>query len=222
MNLLKGPIFDSENFFTVFCPICDAVVLSKQIPVCRFCYRLIQSEIHRPVQITRLVEGIPVYSLFRWKSGESLGVIPELLYLLKGGGQQTLVRHLVHLFLVKNQLSHKGPRIFVPAPAKVFSDRDHALALAEEFQRGQPQSLIFTPLVRRQGEQKTKDLAERKRSKMDFTKNRIRRYRSFRDRGQVIFVDDVVTSGSTLLTAWKTLGKPKDFQCWCLVDRALG
>ncbi|MBL7670156.1 MAG: hypothetical protein JNM39_06695 [Bdellovibrionaceae bacterium] len=34
-----------------------------------------------------------------------------------------------------------------------------------------------------------------------------------------IFVDDIVTTGSTALSAWKALGKPQNFQVWCVATR---
>ena len=46
-------------------------------------------------------------------------------------------------------------------------------------------------------------------------------FRSKIENYRVIFVDDVLTTGSTARSAWKTLGKPKDFAVWTLVQRSL-
>lgn len=160
-----------------------------------------------------------MYSLFVWKPGESLGIVPEILYSIKGGINKNLIQCLVDLFLIKHAISLGDSVLLVPSPAKKNATVDHAMALLRGFKTHLPNSVEYSPLLRGEGRQKVRDLEERKKSKIHFSRQRIQKYKWFRDRAPVIFVDDVVTSGATVLTAWKALGRPSNFSCWCLADR---
>ncbi len=200
------------------CPLCDCPHMHPQ-PLCHYCRRLLLQELHETPVSFRAVEGILICSLFVWEPKSSLGVIPEILYAVKGGKNKILARYLVELFLIRHSINQRKPRTLIPAPSLKPGGEDHALVLLRGFSEHLPSAIEFSPLLRGQGRQRSRGLSERKKSKMQFSRKRVRRYCRFRDRAPIVFIDDVVTSGATLTAAWKALGKPSGFSCWCLADR---
>ncbi len=93
-------------------------------------------------------------------------------------------------------------------PAKIFGDRDHAYCVAEAVAQyfKAPMAPEFLERVNFD-EQKTKDLQQRGTIKMKLRGNFAEHDQD--DRGLWLLIDDVVTTGSTLITAWNLLGKPK-------------
>jgi predicted amidophosphoribosyltransferase len=118
----------------------------------------------------------------------------------------------------KGQNSHdQNKTILIPAPAK-NRKIDHAMSLALALEKcglG-----IVASVLEREDEvaQKTRSLIERRKTNIIACKSDLS---NFRENLRVIFVDDVITSGMTALSAYLAMGKPPIFSVLTLFSRAL-
>jgi predicted amidophosphoribosyltransferase len=104
------------------------------------------------------------------------------------------------------------PVSIVPSPNQKGTCADHAfyLALGLSQLTGWPIKNILTFQQVEVGSQKQKRATERRDRKFKLaTGTKV-------PRGTLIFIDDVVTTGSTVEAAWRALGKPSQFEVWCL------
>lgn len=112
--------------------------------------------------------------------------------------------------------------MFVPSPSR-NGERDHAIQLANSIAE-LTGATVYPCLVRvnQSTEQKNKSRKQRFGVSFAFAENiTARDFQTETEGKRVIFVDDVLTTGATALSAWKTMGKPKDFAVWTLVQRSL-
>lgn len=205
--------------FSVCC-LCSAAVLNSN-PLCRYCHQILKAEIvsspSRPIQI----ENIKVYSLLHWSEASST-LVAQLIYHLKGGGSSALVNHLTRLFCLKHSILEKSNDcLFVPAPPKAENrQKDHAQEWASSLTRALPIGFYFSPLLReRSRSQKQLNQSERRALRLSYRRQRVLRWSRLLKSHTVVFCDDIVTTGSTAQSAYKTLGKPSNFEVWCLAYR---
>lgn len=156
------------------------------------------------------VETTPVFYLFDWFPDID-PFLNMLLPALKGSAPK-----LVYQFYAKRlvgllpRVCRPEGTVVVPCPSK--AKRKHALYLAEAIalELGLPilDILQFSQLS---GEQKGRNRLERKRTQMQ-----LKDFHTFK---HVIFIDDVVTTGSTLKAARGTFKAVKSFEVFCLAHR---
>ncbi len=200
-----------------FCPLCDALLLGP-LPLCRYCANLIREEVYATPMVHDREKDLSILSLFRWKK-DSPGFLSELIYTLKGGGHSDLQAWLAHLFWTKNHpLIRRGSRVFVPAPAAVPAS-DHAATWAGSLALSSMRGLYWSPLIRTQGVQKRKSQVERGGVRLAERGARISDQERLWSQREVVFCDDIVTTGSTALAAFEALGRPPQFRVWALAYR---
>lgn len=178
---------------------------------CEACWEMFYTSISARGCFLVQRKPFPVYSLVIWKGHSFVG---DLIYALKKGGLPQANKRLAECFLrqrVRFPLNNSGP--LLPSPAVKAGDRDHAYQFAHALAE-----LLALPLENHlvritENRQKAKSLIERKKVMM-------KKINSCRSLKSAIFVDDVVTSGSTARAAFKALGRPKQFEVWSLAYRS--
>jgi predicted amidophosphoribosyltransferase len=160
-------------------------------------------------------QSLKLFSTFDWEPGSN-NALSCLIRSLKGGNPQLAWNHYAARFLqlrMQYPLDCRSP-LLIPSPAKHF---DHARQFCESLSRlsGIPQANCLQKST--EEKQRTHSLHERSRRRLvsneNFTHSLVRNH-------HLIFVDDVVTSGFTALSALSALNaNPQNFEVWCLAYR---
>lgn len=196
--------------FSRACAHCGAL-WGKTDLFCEGCWRLCEDFFSEKLEFPEY--PFTAKTLFRWEKDELRSLKSQLLLSLKGGGLEPAVARLAWYFAQRDTEAEAAPRIFVPAPAKTAGAKDHAFrwahALADRY------GGAVHPVLSRQneGEQKGKTLAERRQSQMGLLGG-------FDPGGrEVVFVDDLIASGNTVIAAFAALNRPKKFSAWAIAHR---
>ena len=168
-----------------------------------------------PLFLFRSEMGFPVYSLFAWKPDNDK-LLRSFTYSHKGTvlrkSWHDIAAYFIQRRIALGPLGSKTHLVF--APSRFPKKTDHAFVFARELSK--LCKLPVLDLFERQDitEQKQKSLADRKNVRFVLTMPLARH-------GRYIFVDDLYTTGSTALAAYKALNKPKNFEVWTSVRKYL-
>lgn len=195
---------------------------AEQLPnLCRTCTK--------PLQLTQLKDWVLGYqqktlSLYEWRD-ENEYLSRKMALSLKGGGPRELFHPFAErLCLLRLNLGHRHKQrpVFVPAPGRSGAKLDHAESLAlalSEIAGGE----YFSALKRIDlSEQKNKSDSERRLPLPRF----LLKEDAFEPLGRflhesspLIFVDDIITTGSTAQLAYEALKRPNLFEIWTIFHR---
>lgn len=177
---------------------------------CRSCWQGLTGLMLPAKKLLVEIDPFPVYSLFLWQQEWPIG---HLLYALKQGGPSEIFHNLARDFLSRRLSRGLGSNCaLVPSPPRRVGMKDHAWSFAVELGKGISQQPINILNRDTAGSQKTRDLAARQRVQMSSSM-------PVPSHSQVVFVDDVLTTGSTAKAAYKALGRPQAFEVWTLAYR---
>lgn len=172
------------------------------------------------------IHKLEVQALFRWLPGKQ-EVLSRLLRALKGEGGEKLWRIYAEEFLrlrIPDKASSKAkPFLLIPAPSRTGKE-DHARYFAKALIQLGLNAEICNCLSRGnvKGSQKKRSRRLRQKARLEWAENFTLSDFNAKSVGKhIIFIDDVVTTGSTAMAAWKTLDKPRDFAVWALAQRSL-
>jgi predicted amidophosphoribosyltransferase len=211
-----------QKYFDTFidklrvCTNCGHPFTLSSTMLCTYCYRWLQEDCSQ-AQKNVLITGrnLKVYSLFDWVPGSN-NALSALVMALKGGEPQSAWHHYASLFL-KMRMSfdcHLKKPILIPAPS--FKP-DHASQFCTLL--SQLTGITMSPCLRRtdETEQKQNSLRQRSVSRIQLNENFTQMTANDHD---IVFVDDVVTSGFTALSALDALNaQPQRFEIWSLAYR---
>ena len=165
-------------------------------------------------------DGLTVRSLFDWTPGESDEFSKWILRLKKSPSCKW--SRLADLFVQHHisDLGRGGPCLLIPCP-NAEKSRDHALKWARAigvYGHGPLIEALDIEKKARSGPQKIKNRQERRNIEFVLSE-KITGQMHLERFEKIIFLDDIVTSGSTARAAHKALGSPKNFEVWCVGHR---
>lgn len=189
-----------------FCINCAKIL--PRVPL--FCKTCEDKFFQNTTVTTQLIspENFINYYLFTW-TGENNHKLYPVIMSLKGGGLKNFNETLAWKLCKGRKIKINREALIVPAPRKHGAKPDHAYQLAEVL-GGLWQVSVYDGLVRASEvvDQKRQKLTERKKLKL--IAKHPARLNKLKDR-QIIFVDDIFTTGSTARAARRVFKKNKNF-----------
>lgn len=185
--------------------------------LCTECLNLLWA---RSIPVTETAMGLPVRSLWIWKP-EIDSLLRPFLYGFKGGFAVRIAEEIADRWLTEWKVDETAPLLLVHPPASGNGIFDHSHLLIEVLKRRLPAAETVV-LQRRDSSRgaRQKNLAVVDRMRRRFkTIDTEKISRFLEPRAQVIFVDDVVTSGATALAAFEALGQASSFTVWTIAIR---
>jgi len=196
------------------CPVCR-----QSFPpiewLCIRCLNKLKSFYLKPQNLMRMQSSFRHLRLIDWTL-ENDAFIRAVLMSLKGPGRSLFFEVLAKEFFMRVQyllsLKRDVPLTFIPCPSRNFL-KDHgffwAQALGRQF--GLPVQQALSPLDAGLS-QKAKRLSLRGGRKFLLDQKVLKSK-------NLVFADDVVTSGATAKAAFLALGKPDSFMVWSIFWR---
>lgn len=168
--------------------------------------------------------------------GLTLGVYstPQLkawVHALKNGGSSPDYRAIAIEWIQKRQsasdIAILAPTVIIPSPARVNGAKDHAFCLAQALSIETGWDLLDLLEFQNVEEAAQKHKGVQLRAQRIFQIKKAAKILAFNNvelptpiedlhYGTIIFIDDVVTTGSTAMAAWNALEKPPRFEVWCM------
>ncbi len=212
-SIRKHPFWSSLRH----CPVCG----SSFPPIewlCTSCLNQLRQNFLEPSNILRLQFHFRHCRLMDW-TRDNDQFIRWVIQSLKGDYPSPL------FFFLANELYSRikeipsiindKPFCFIPCPSKNPLIEDHGFLLSQSFKNltnFPVKPILKNPKIEKQ--QKNKSFLSRKEKKFEKTS-----FNPLPKDHLIVFVDDVVTTGSTVKAAHKALDKPEPFMVWSLFWR---
>lgn len=193
------------------CLNCGSFIL-KIKPLCCACDSLMLATYsHQKIQSASRIE---VYPLLTWSPGAS-DTLSKLVLEMKTIDRKVWFEYAKNFIVVWSDIITTENVVLISH--KSLSGNRHAHnwgeSLSQLLNRPHIECLSLQEPNKKQKELSSEERAHRRmETNVDFSWEAGRRY---------IFVDDVVTTGSTALAAYRALGRPKNFQVWSFAYRSV-
>ena len=189
------------------CAICNAYFPPTNW-LCSLCWKALEREYLASHTIYRAEKTLPHLRLLDWH--EDNGKLVKLfIESLKQGGPHFIFKRLglemLSRFINIPLWDKTDSPVFIPAPSRTKTKEDHAFLLAQAlcFYFNGELKLLLT--------RNRNSPAQRKQSKRERADIQISKEGDTPSNKTFIFVDDVLTTGSTARAAFRSLNKPKNF-----------
>lgn len=194
---------------------------------CESCLPIFWSQCNRGESLKQAGYPFPVYSLFTWTK-ENDRVLRAFIYAFKQGWAVAIAKELA--LRMTSEISSRGEAPLIPSllvPASSTGRFDHAQlfaeALAQAWPGGHPRvhTLTSAPDPFFEGTpQKARTVADRSRIRFIGLSGRENlSYPAEISDQPWLFIDDVITTGSTAMAAYIALGEVFRFSVWTLTCR---
>jgi predicted amidophosphoribosyltransferase len=186
------------NLFAASCLICQTLLWKRKV-LCAECFNQCQDV----DLLFREEKGLPIFSTFHYVPN-----LEGIVRIWKNSKEEASTKLFAAILAQKLAWQCLTPISgVIPIPAKKFGQKDHAYLIAETVANYFKAPLAADFLERKDSsEQKLKTLENRQQIKMGL-KGDFKTHDS--EKGLWLLVDDVVTSGGTLVNAWNLLGCPR-------------
>jgi predicted amidophosphoribosyltransferase len=160
------------------------------------------------------IRGKKLISLMIWNPNQS-DLLSNLILRLKSSEDKTW-SYFAQEFLLNNHVEILNSSILISLASEKgkFHGQMWGQSLSEL--TGIPHRMGLSKI---QGQNETHQQKQKNRSQRQALELQLNVDISELENKKVIFVDDVVTTGATLLAAHKALGDPVNFECWSLCYR---
>lgn len=215
MNTLK----QLNSIYANVCLGCGSFFTIKHALVCKRCLEIVNQDISLSL-IHRNIEGSSIkgYSLWKW-SPQTNDTLSTLLLAIKGGELQKTFDYYALLFVQRAfslGLEVQAETILVPIPGSELK-RDHALVFAHSL--GQILNLPVVNCLQKSNHIHQRNLRKIERRHTSIQINNTIWQTKFENKN-LVFVDDIVTTGSTVISASRAINRKKSVEVWSLAERA--
>lgn len=204
------------------CVLCG-LSSGRTLFACDDCWQQLQARQLQPPLMQQWIGDLVTLSWMEWDQSTD-HLTTSIAYALKNGHCQPDWDFLAEHFIKRLHL-HFDPwllrdPLLIPSPPRQSGCIDHAAQFARalaKVTRGE-----VRPLLKRGAgpdRQKYKDRNQRAQIQLELLEPDISPF--FRPGQTIVFVDDVLTTGSTARAAYKALGSPSQFVIWTLFRRRL-
>lgn len=194
MNILKA------------CPLCKTLFPRRTV-LCEPCREKLWE---KKAPFVRDETGFRVRSLFAWEA-KGPKAFDWLIRSLKGRAEPEWWADFALWLLYEFSRHQQTPPLLVAIPSR----RPHALGLARALAGWTGWELAPEKTLTIVGDRWQKGLSRVRRQAVQFQSGGA----FCTDYKSVIIIDDVVTTGATLRAAHHALGRPRNCEAWCLMDR---
>ncbi len=196
------------------CAVCGSFYPPIDI-FCLPCWHCLMGILNRGPELEQSGYPFPVFSLFNWTPSNDRFLRP-FIYSFKGGRNVRSARTLAQEFNFERGLFMSTDTLtFVIPPGKTRKG-DHAWLFGSMVVQSWPSARLIEPFVSlNTNSQKQNSLQQRTKIQLNVNDTAL-------DQAALrncIFIDDVITTGSTAQAAQQALGYPKNFAVWTLVNR---
>lgn len=211
------------SFGSVTCLLCGSLIVEKS-SCCKICEDKLLRYKNSGRSANQFSLGLKTLSLFDWSPGTS-DTLSKYIHLLKAGKNKNAWAWSTREFLKLNyeEVFSKTPtkKILIPAPPRSNQQNDHAYCFAKLLEDNRCGRLLqaFAPREPSTWARAQKHLSRYARVHRQYQHDVILSPDHWQDQS-IVFVDDVVTTGSTAKSAYLALGCPRDFEIWCLAKRS--
>ncbi|WP_168196703.1 ComF family protein [Bdellovibrio sp. ZAP7] len=206
------------NRYIYPCLHCGSLLKSEGL-LCEHCRQRLNSYLGQNLEV-RPLAIFEALALFRWNPGTS-DLLSTQIAGLKGYHHRPDWSYWATRFATRRMLQGLPDRkiIVIPAPSKNHK-RDHAHQWAEALAKavGGEVHPCLKKVTTRNQRGATRDKRVEVILELDENSSVVSEYWS---EALWVFADDIVTTGSTALAAFKALGSPPHFETWALAHRTL-